>query len=303
MPMKGYHFAEITHCEMCGEETGRHRILGQRLNTSIGFSPKRRTGITVSVKKCRNCQLVYASPQPQPIDFQDHYGIPPESYWDDKYFNWSPAYFEKEIEQFQKIRGIEPDMKALDIGAGIGKCMMSLQHAGFDAYGLEPSESFYKRAVEVMKISPAKLRFGKIEDLEYEEQSFDFITFGAVFEHLYHPAACLEKAMRWLKPGGMIHIEVPSSAYLMSRIFNFYYRLRGTNYVTNLSPMHTPFHMYEFGYKSFARLAEKQGFRIASHQFHVCDIYHIPRIFHFPLKKIMKWTNTGMQMTVWITQQ
>lgn len=225
MQRKGYYFEEVTHCEMCGDETSRHKILGQRLNTSTGFSPRRRTGIAVSVKKCRRCQLVYASPQPLPVEFQDHYGIPPESYWNENYFNWSESYFANEINQYKKFREIKPGMKALDIGAGIGKCMRSLQHAGFDAYGLEPSGSFYQRAVEVMKISPDKLRFGKIEDLDYEEQSFDFITFGAVFEHLYHPAACLEKAMRWLKPGGMIHIEVPSSAYLVSKLFNFYYRL------------------------------------------------------------------------------
>lgn len=296
----GYHFNEVTHCEMCGDPADQHRILGQRLNGTVGFSPKKRSGITVTVKKCRSCGLAYSSPQPVPLDFQQHYGIPPESYWKDHYFEWTADYFSAEIRELKKLMEIKPGMKALDIGAGIGKCMISLGNAGFDAYGLEPSASFHERAVTRMQIPAEKLRLGTVEDLEYPEGSFDFITFGAVFEHLYHPAACLDKALRWLKPDGVIHIEVPSSAYLISRIFNTYYRLRGTNYVTNLSPMHTPFHMYEFGFRSFSYLAKKKGFRIVSYQYHVCNIYHIPSIFHFLLKRLMKWTNSGMQLTVWL---
>ena len=33
--------------------------------------------------------------------------------------------------------------------------------------------------------------------------------------------------------------------------------MRGTNYVTNISPMHSPFHLYEFGLKSFEELGKK----------------------------------------------
>lgn len=304
MGTTGYYFEEVTYCEMCGDPAGGHRVLGQRLNGSVGYSPRKRTGITVTVKKCRKCGLAYASPQPVPLDFQQHYGIPPESYWKDHYFEWTPSYFSAEIRELKSLIEIKPGTKALDIGAGIGKCMISLQHAGFDAYGLEPSASFHERAVTRMNIPADKLKLGTVEDLDYPAETFDFITFGAVFEHLYHPAACLEKALRWLKPEGVIHIEVPSSAYLVSKIFNTYYRLRGTNYVTNLSPMHTPFHMYEFGLKSFRLLAERSGhFTVTHHQYHVCDIFHLPRILHFPLRKIMQWTDTGMQLTVWIRKK
>lgn len=303
MQRKGYYFEEVTHCEMCGDPTARHKVLGQRLNTSIGMRPRKRTGVSVTVRKCRNCQLIYAFPQPVPLNFQDHYGIPPENYWDEHYFEWKPTYFSKEIARLQELKAIKPGMKALDIGAGIGKCMISLGKAGFDTYGFEPSESFYDRAVSRMGITTDKLKLGMIENVDYDRESFDFITFGAVFEHLYHPVDCLEKAMGWLKKDGVLHIEVPSSRYFISKIFNLYYRLRGTNYVTNISPMHTPFHLYEFGYTSFEKLAEKKGFTILAHDYHVCDIYHIPRLFHPLLKLWMKWTKTGMQLTVWITKK
>ncbi len=300
---KRYYFEEITHCEMCGDPADHHKVMGQRLNGTQGFRPKRKTGISVSVKKCRKCQLIYSSPQPKPFDIQDHYGIIPESYWKPEYFKWTPDYFASEIVTLKKIIDVQPGMKSLDVGAGIGKSMLSLANAGFDAYGFEPSESFYERALSKMNIPPEKLRLGKIEDMDYEENFFDFISFGAVFEHLYHPAFCLEKAMHWLKPGGIIHIEIPSSKHLIARLFNIYYRLAGTNYVTNISPMHSPFHMYEFGYNSFTELSKKLGYKIKFHEYYVCDIYHIPKFLHFPLRKIMKWTNTGMQLTVWLSKE
>ena len=37
-------------------------------------------GVAVSVKKCGNCELVFADPQPIPDRFEAHYGAP-EDYW------------------------------------------------------------------------------------------------------------------------------------------------------------------------------------------------------------------------------
>lgn len=295
-----YQFEEVLQCEMCGSDASTHKVRGQRLNGSQGLRPKRKAGITVGVKQCNNCHLIYSSPMPVPYSIQDHYGVPPEDYWKPAYFEWQPTYFAQEIEVLKKLLPIAPGARALDIGAGLGKCMISLSKAGFDAYGFEPSEPFYDRAIQKMKISPDRLKLGMIEEVEYENEFFDFITFGAVLEHLYHPAKCLEKAFGWLKPGGIIQIEVPSSRHLLPRFINFYYKMIGTNYVTNISPMHEPFHLYEFDLKSFEELAKKLNYQIVSHQYHVADIYFVPKIFHWPLRKYMDWSKTGMQLTVWL---
>ena len=50
----------------------------------------------------------------------------------------------------------------------------------------------------------------------------------------------------------------------------------GTNYVTNLSPMHVPYHLYEFDLKSFELNAKKLGYEIAHFEYFVCNIYKIP---------------------------
>ena len=194
-------------------------------------------------------------------------------------------------------------MKALDIGAGIGNSMIALEKAGFDVMGCEPSAPFYERAISKMGIDPARIKLGMIEQMEFEQNSFDFITFRAVFEHLYHPADSLQKALKWLKPTGVIHIEVPSSNYLAARLVNRLYRLMGTNYVTNLSPMHEPFHLYEFSKKSFEELGKKIHFKIDYVQYHVCENVYFPRIINGLLNQYMKKTNTGMQLEVWLRKE
>jgi ubiquinone/menaquinone biosynthesis C-methylase UbiE len=295
-----YYFEEITHCEMCGDDTRSHKILGQRLNKSQGRRPKRKSGITVSVKQCTNCKLIYTSPQPMPVDIQDHYGIPPEEYWLPEYFDMSPEYFSKEIEEAKQKLNFQRGMKALDIGAGIGKGMIAMEKAGFDVLGFEPSVQFHERAISKMGIDPARIKLGMIENVDYEENAFDFISFGAVFEHLYHPAASLQKALRWLKPNGLIHIEVPSSKYFVAKFANAIYRVMGTNYVTNLSPMHDPFHLYEFSEKSFSELGKKLHFKIDSARYFEGEVMLFPKFFHGMLKWYMRRTKTGMQMVVWL---
>jgi 2-polyprenyl-3-methyl-5-hydroxy-6-metoxy-1,4-benzoquinol methylase len=298
--MKKYTFKEIVKCEMCGESNKNHTILGQRMNQSQGFKPKKNIGITVSIQKCTNCNLIYSNPQPIPFDIQDHYGTPPEEYWKSEYFNWSKDYFSHQINEAKSLLKFENGMSALDIGAGLGKAMLSLEHSGFNTFGLEPSIPFYERALSKMNIDSKKLNLGAIEDLNYEKNSFDFITFGAVFEHLYEPSKGLEKALEWLKPNGIIHIEVPSSKWLIPSFMNLYFKIVGTNYVTNLSPMHTPFHLHEFDTKSFQELAKRLDFSIVKRKYDVCSIYYIPKFLHPILKWYMKKTDKGMQLTVYL---
>jgi len=301
--MKRYSFKEILNCEMCKESTRDHKILGQRLNQSQGFNPKNKVGISVGVQQCTNCGLIYSNPQPIPFDLQDHYGTPPEQYWKAEYFVWHKEYFSTVIGIAKKLLDFKHGMKALDIGAGLGKAMLSMENEGFEASGFEPSVPFYERAISKMGIKSEQLKLGAIEDVEYPESAFDFITFGAVFEHVYEPALSLEKALNWLKPNGIIHIEVPSSRWLMPKFMNLYFKLRGTNYVTNLSPMHTPFHLHEFDLKSFQKLAAIQGFVVDRYDYTVCSIYHVPSILHPILKAYMKATNTGMQLTVYLRKK
>lgn len=300
---KRYYFNYIQKCNMCGSKTDKHKILGKRLNCSQGKNPKKKIGITTTIVKCTNCGLIYSNPQPIPFDIQDHYGVSPEDYWKEEYFAIDDNCFQYEITRLRELLPFREGMKSLDIGAGLGKQMIALSKVGFETYGVEASQMFYERAISKMGINPERLKLGMIEEVEYSENYFDFISFGAVLEHLYDPSAAILKAMKWLKEDGLIYIDVPSSDYLVSKIGNSYYKLIGSDYVCNLSPMHPPFHLYEFGLKSFQEHSKKYKYEIELYEYHVgyyVGENHIAKIASYFLRPFMKWTNTGMQLCVWI---
>lgn len=287
-----YTFRPVAACDMCGATD--FRLLGMRLNRSQGMRPRTASGIAVPVKQCRECGLIFSDPQPIPERLSDHYDVPPEEYWHSAALEAPDGYFADEIATAKRLLSFTPGMTALDIGAGLGNAMRSLAAAGFDTWGIEPAEPFYRRAIE--RVDPARLSLTTIENADFPADSFDFITFGAVLEHLYSPSASLAKALHWLKPGGIIQAEVPNARHFVAALINLYFKLRGTTYVTHISPMHSPFHLYEFTLDSFRK------YKVAEHKFAVCEISYFPRLLHPPLRWWMDRTDTGMQLTVYLTK-
>jgi SAM-dependent methyltransferase len=274
--------------------------LGKRLGQHQGIRPGKRVGVTTTIQRCKSCGLIFSNPTPIPRDIGQHYDVPAESYWT-RDLTVTDAYFARQIELFHSLWGQDGSgaAVALDIGAGVGLAMVSLERAGFDVFGLEPSAPFREVAVSRNGISPDRLSLASVEEADYPDASFDFVTFGAVVEHLLDPAACLERALRWTRPGGLIHVEVPSSDWLMARMLDFAYRMQGLDYTTHLSPMHSPFHLYEFTLVSFERHAERAGYEIALHRRLVGNPY-VPAWLRRPLVKVMARRGTGMQLEVWL---
>jgi SAM-dependent methyltransferase len=225
-----------------------------------------------------------------------------ESYWTKPgAFEIKPTYFQAQTDRFLSLKGLSSaaGLRALDIGAGLGKTMTVLARRGFEVVGLEPSAPFRAKAIEVMGVGPEEILATSLEDATLDADQFDFITFGAVLEHLYDPATSIERAMRWLKPGGLIQAEVPSSAWLTNKIANMVYRFQGLDYAANISPMHPPFHLYEFSLRSFEMHAAAHGYSVADHRFIVASSY-LPKVIDPLARKFMALTKTGMQLEVWL---
>jgi SAM-dependent methyltransferase len=249
--------------------------------------------------QCRHCGLVYSNPRPIPATLGQHYDKAPEDYWAPWYFEENDGYFGEEIEQFKSLFPAAGVPVALDVGAGLGKAMQALSRAGMDAYGLEPSKTFYERTLET-GIDPGHLQLASAETAEYPSEKFDFVTFGAVLEHLHDPAIAIERALNWLTPNGLIHGEVPHARWLVARGLNALYRLQGTDFVTNLSPMHPPYHLYEFTLQSFAEHGRRVGYEIAHSTVSVGLQPLLPRAISRLATRAMGATDTGMQLQVWL---
>jgi SAM-dependent methyltransferase len=297
--VRDYSLRDVEHCNMCGVTIDNARVLGRRLSTSQGLRPTRKVGVSTTIMRCGGCGLVFANPLPVPHDIGQHYDTPPEDYWKPAYFEHDPEYFAPQIETFRRLWNGTRDPVALDVGAGIGKCMRSLTASGFEAYGLEPSAAFRQAAIEKGAISADRLKLGAVETVGYEPGTFDFATFGAVLEHVADPAGQLERVMGWLAPGGLLHLEVPSADWLTSRVFNLAYRVQGLDYVTNLSPLHPPYHLYEFTPESFRRHAQRAGHAVALEQQMTGRDTFLPGPDEL-WRRLMARTGTGMQLEVWL---
>jgi hypothetical protein len=138
-----------------------------------------------------------------------------------------------------------------------------------------------------------------IENAEFQADSFDYVSFGAVLEHLSDPAGSLARALSWTRSDGLIWMAVPSSRWLVGRAVNAMYRVQGLDYVTNISPMHSPFHLYEFTRESFERHGERAGYEIEDSRIFVCDPF-VPGPLASVARCMMDTTGTGMTLQVWL---
>jgi len=295
-----YEFSEITSCNMCG--CSDLKRIGNRLNKAQGLNPKKKFGISVTVFRCKNCGLVFSNPLVIPIDIADHYDVPPEEYWHSDYFKTDDGFLERNRVWLKRYFSDTKGLKSLDIGAGVGKMMLALEAMGFDSYGIEPSEAFCKMAEKKNNIQHEKLICKAVEDCTFPENTFDFINLSAVLEHVYDPSSVMKKIIPWLKPEGMIWIEVPSSKWLIGKLVNLYYNLRCFDYVTNLSPLHKPYHLYEFTEKSFGQNGEINNFEVFHVDYFVCKTYTHGMVDRL-LKYVMRKTNTGMEIRACIKKK
>jgi hypothetical protein len=86
----------------------------------------------------------------------------------------------------------------------------------------------------------------------------------------------------------------------MARLLNLYFALRGTNYVTHLSPMHVPYHLFEFTLESFRRNGARLGYEVALSKTDVCAVPHAPGPLKPLAARFMERTDRGMMLAVYL---
>lgn len=115
---------------------------------------------------------------------------------------------------------LEAGYTTLEIGCGSGYEIEKFYREGKGRYyGLEPIGSEYKIAVKRLKpfLDNRKdlklkeiLQNRDLEGIKVPAKAFDLIYSYHVFEHLENPLVMLDKAKKWLKPGGHLVITCPN---------------------------------------------------------------------------------------------
>lgn len=171
----------------------------------------------------------------------------------------------------------------LDVGCGAGDIVVAARRAGFDADGLEISESSIDFAKRIYKIELSNRTLA--ETLEREgEAAYDVVSFFGVLEHVSDPRSLVKLAKKLLAPGGILVAEVPN-ADSVSSLSDFLY---GEQVVRHMYP---PFHIMAFTEKSMTRLARAAGFKPEAVWYFGLDFYNLfvhwgmqsKRLFSSPL--------------------
>jgi SAM-dependent methyltransferase len=102
--------------------------------------------------------------------------------------------------------GLEPGQRVLDIGCGVGAFLRLVAERGGEPYGIDASETLV--AFARARLPAADLRVGEMEDLPWEDDTFDLITGFNSFFFANDMVAALREAGRVAKPGAPVVIQV-----------------------------------------------------------------------------------------------
>lgn len=108
--------------------------------------------------------------------------------------------------------------KLLEIGSGFGANLaVWIKHFDIDGYGAEPGgEGFNQGFIASRKlltangIDPQRVVDSAGESLPFADASFDIVYSANVLEHTENPERVLSEALRVLRPGGLLHMEIPN---------------------------------------------------------------------------------------------
>jgi len=208
------------------------------------------TDLRFTLRRCRQCGLVFTSPRPDAAEMDLLYG---NQYFPSKSSPWAAFINRAAVhERTTFIRKHVPRGSILDIGCGLGGFLMDLPADKFDGYGLEPYHGLFASVPERIR---SRIKFESFDRASFPESSFDLVTLWHVLEHMPEPVACLKKTYSLVKPGGCLILEVPNLASVEARwlAHNWYH-------------LDVPYHFWHFTPQTFRTIIAKAGFEIQSLQ-------------------------------------
>jgi len=148
----------------------------------------------------------------------------------------------------------------LDIGAGTGAFVHTMQTGGWQVTGLEPDVTAAKQALLKYNIQL------QLADTIYtlEAAQFDAITMWHVLEHVHDLHGYFKRFSAVLKSEGVLVIAVPNYT---STDANFYKQ--------NWAALDTPRHLYHFSPVSMERLANAHGFTLVAKKAMWFDAFYV----------------------------
>ncbi|GEM_PF-2471178 len=204
-----------------------------------------------TLMRCTQCDFVFTSPRLTEEVLSSIYS--------DEYYENSTSYAAQQVEPpsndhlslaksvFAQLRRRGTKPVSMDVGCGGGRLVEAFSTAGFDAYGVEPSENTVQVAREVGRnISVTNVS-------ELSDATYDCVTAMHVLEHVISPTEFTSELFRITRPGGLCIVEVPNFGSKAAR-------QQGADWYA----LHPSTHLSHFTPESLAGFIQKSGFQVRS---------------------------------------
>ncbi len=220
-------------CNLCG--SAHYKLIGKELFFDI--------------RECRDCGLVYVTPQPSLGDLPRFYEAMYPDETDESAQARTFGYMEPHLRRIMLKRYPEAK-RVLDVGCGYGLLLKHLEDLPLELTGVE----FSKTAVNYARrnVPKATIHQGDVENVGLSTESQDCIFMIAALEHVKDPHATLRRLHTLLAPGGLLVVQVPYSApYLKVKRWLPWLPIT----------LGAPAHLFDFSPKTLRRYFEETGFR------------------------------------------
>lgn len=148
----------------------------------------------------------------------------------------------KLIKSYTKEKGA-----ILDIGAGTGAFLNTMQQQGWNVSGIEPDGGARDQAKKLFDLQLQEPNTLK----DFPPLNFDAITMWHVLEHVHQLHPYVERLKDMIKPDGKIFIAVPNYTSLDAQLYGNYW-----------AGYDVPRHLYHFSPRSMHKLIELHGLKI-----------------------------------------
>lgn len=224
---------EYTTCPICGSNKLKKTLLKRWSECSF--------------VRCGGCNLIFQNPQESIKRTKERYN--------DDYFQYEVKnqhnFFnlvEKTLLDFDLFNIIPERSRILEVGSATGLFLKYMNEKGHDAVGVE----ICKESVDYgRKNYNVNLLNCTLEEAGFSDNSFDFIHFSHLIEHLNDPESFLNTVNRILKKDGYVMVTTPNSKGLFSRIYSENWRCIVTD------------HLFLFDKDNLKKLLLKCNFQIA----------------------------------------
>ena len=207
-----------------------------------------------SIHHCNNCTFRFTNPVPTQDEIGPYYQS--EEYI--SHSNTSKGLINKAYQIVRK-RTLKQKRKIiqnftgkrsgnlLDIGAGTGAFLNTIQTAGWQVTGIEPDENARENAESLwgLKLRPAE------EFFQLETGKYDAVTMWHVLEHVHELEAYLDHIFNLLNDQGKFIVAVPN-----------YTSWDSGKYQEMWAAYDVPRHLYHFSPASLQHIVERKGFKL-----------------------------------------